>query len=227
MLSRIFPVVAALGVLTLSTAAMAVTIDATDSLYDAAGGTTYDSTGTSPVLINIPTGATFVTFSVSGTISMDSGTHKNDPDGIGAQQGLTTNPWNNISGITLPWAGSLGGLFLSNSSPGSPAPASLDYTTLGTGNASYTPLIAQTFFIGDGLTGDGAGSTQIFYIPTGATRLYLGYADACNYGGNPGCYNDNTGSVSASYAFDAPEPAPFMVLATALVGLAVARRRRV
>lgn len=216
-----------LGVLTLSSTAMAtVTVDATDSLYMAAGSTS-DGTGTSPVLVNIPTGASFVTFSVAGSISMDSGTHSSDPDGIGAARGITVNSLNNISGILLPNAGSLGGLFLAASPPGSPAPATLDYTTLGATSAlSYAPLIGQAFFIGDGLTGDATGTTQTFYVPTGATQLFLGYADACNYSGAPGCYSDNLGSVSASYAFAAPEPTPYMILGTALLGLAFARRRK-
>ena len=36
---------------------------------------------------------------------------------------------------------------------------------------------------------------QKFLVPVGATRLVLGYVDGF---GNPGCYSDNTGSVSVT-----------------------------
>ena len=64
----------------------------------------------------------------------------------------------------------------------------------------------QTFFIGDGLTGNGVGAAQQFIVPDGATRLFLGYADGNNYSGAPGQYQDNSGSVTASFQVLAPVP---------------------
>jgi hypothetical protein len=65
------------------------------------------------------------------------------------------------------------------------------------------PLIGQVFFIGDGLTGTGAGARQIFEVPPTATQLYLGYIDSCAQpgppGGTPGCYSDNAGVMTAVF----------------------------
>src|SRR5262249_39942824 len=91
----------------------------------------------------------------------------------------------------------------------------------------------QTFFIGDGLTGTGSGSVQVFHVPDGATRLYLGFADAFFFQGDPGYYDDNTGSLTATFMVTAisgvPEPGSFML---ALLGVTIgavfyARRRNV
>jgi hypothetical protein len=59
-----------------------------------------------------------------------------------------------------------------------------------------SPLIQQTFFIGNGRTSSGA--VQTFHVPAGATRLYLGFADAVSFVGTPCCYGDNSGSLTAT-----------------------------
>jgi hypothetical protein len=53
------------------------------------------------------------------------------------------------------------------------------YTTVagGTGFSTLSPLLDQAFFIGDGLTGNGTGSTQEFFVLTGAMELVLGISD--------------------------------------------------
>jgi len=78
------------------------------------------------------------------------------------------------------------------------APPALDFSAgaLGAAFPELSPRIAQTFFIGDGLTPSGA--TQRFAIPEGATRLYLGFADAVFFKGEPGAYDDNTGGIRAT-----------------------------
>jgi hypothetical protein len=53
----------------------------------------------------------------------------------------------------------------------------------------------QTFFIGNGLTGL---AEKVFFMPSGATRLFLGISDGCVLaGGPPGCYDDNVGGFFA------------------------------
>jgi hypothetical protein len=100
----------------------------------------------------------------------------------------------------------LTGVFLTGAEPADPAPARLNFGNTGLGHAFTTlsPQIGQSFFIGDGLTGTGSGAVQQFQIPPTATRLFLGFADAQAWVGSPGCYQDNTGSLSA--VNNLPEP---------------------
>jgi len=81
-----------------------------------------------------------------------------------------------------------------------PAPPALDFSegALGTAFPELSPALGQTFYLGDGLSGRGAGSPQRFVIPAGATRLYLGYADGWGFQGAPGAYGDNTGGISTA-----------------------------
>jgi Ca2+-binding RTX toxin-like protein len=138
--------------------------------------------------------------SVTGSVSCCSGGGGtfNGPDG-GLLASGTTNitSFNGIAGIihtnrTM----FLVGVFLDNTEPSDPAPARLsfsnpeDFTDL-------SPALGQVFFIGDGLT-DTGGAVQRFHVPAGATRLFLGFADAINFGNPtspPGFYSDNVGSL--------------------------------
>jgi uncharacterized protein (TIGR03437 family) len=88
------------------------------------------------------------------------------------------------------------GVFLDDLVPKNPAPPRLDFTN----NESFTtlaPLIGQTFFVGDGLTGTGVGTRQQFVVPAAATRLFLGIADANEWQGDPSWYFDNGGAFTA------------------------------
>jgi len=92
-----------------------------------------------------------------------------------------------ISDIRAP-ALSLVGVFLSDGPPDSGVtPPVLEflpqlgqsysaYFGVVAGGTSYgviAPRLQQTFFIGDGLTGDGSGHQQAIVVPPGATRLFL------------------------------------------------------
>ena len=67
----------------------------------------------------------------------------------------------------------LSGLFTSGSVPQSPAPASLNFSSsygsnpLTTSFAQLSPLLNQSFYIGDGLTGTGSGARSRSSYPTG------------------------------------------------------------
>ena len=152
-----------------------VTVYATDVIY-AAGGQTgaLDGTGgTTPSFIDVTSGES-LTFSVTGSVTLNSGGNDNDADGVGAAPGTSyESGYGSISGITANGAGYLVGVFIRPSAPG-PAPSPLDFTSTGTSFTSLSLQLVSGLFIGDGLTGDGAGSTQVFYAPSGAATLYLG-----------------------------------------------------
>jgi hypothetical protein len=179
------------------------TVNATDSVYAAGGYASNASSfgGTAPIGIAIAPGVTSITFSgVTGLVTVNGGT-LNDADGVGSVSGEINTGFMSLSGITTPTAGDITGVFVGAGGPSGTAPTALNFD--GAGGTSFTSLSAaidQVFFVGDGLTGDGTGTTQTFYVPTGATELYLGLSDACGYGpGGPSCYGDNSGTFSLNY----------------------------
>ena len=130
-----------------------------------------------------------------------------------------------ISGFAAPRGGHLVGLFLDADDPtGQSAPANFAYPDEAALELSaYSPLLRQVFFIGDGLTGTGTGSTQEFFVPDSATRLVLGVADALFFAGDTGHYGDNFGGFEVNYNV-VPVPGAFAALG--LAGLLTSRRRR-
>jgi hypothetical protein len=116
-----------------------------------------------------------------------------------APKPLSITAVGSISGISsADGGGYLIGVFLADTVPTEPPPATLDFT----GNrdfASLSPALAQTFFIGDGRTA--TGRPQRFHPPLGATRLYFGLGDAWSFQGPPGFYADNSGSFKVAVRF--------------------------
>lgn len=219
--------------------ASSTTVDGTAVIYSAGSSSLSPSTpgGTAPPFINVA-GDSYLTFGVTGTVILNvgTGTNSNNPDGVGAAVSASYNTgYGSISGIEAPDAGYLVGVFIGPGGPSGSAPTTLDY--LGGGNAStssttYSPLLDQVFFIGDGLTGNGTGTTQEFFVPAGATELYLGISDACGYNGGPSCYSDNSGSFTVNSTAvigttaATPEPSSLGLLATAMLGSVGLIRRR-
>jgi hypothetical protein len=105
------------------------------------------------------------------------------------------------------YQGAMVGMFLECGLPTTVAPTLRFYVNDGSQGGIKTdftvlqPLIGQVFFVGDGLTGTGTGSHQLFLVPPTATHLYLGYVDSCSSSGysSPGCYFDNGGSITATF----------------------------
>ena len=161
--------------------------------------------GILPTLFAFPAApAQVLTFSsVTGAVTCCSSTF-NGPDG-GVEASGTTDilSYGGVAGVkddshTM----FLVGVFLGSNEPVDPAPARLDFSVgaLGEHFASLAPAIGQVFYVGDGLTGTGGGATQQFLVPSTATRLYLGFADAFDFGsptGLPGFYGDNSGTILA------------------------------
>jgi len=124
----------------------------------------------------------------------------------------------------------LAGVFLTDAKPAAAAPARLDFssTAIGRSFTELSPLLHQTFYIGDGLTGEGSGATQSFLVPDGATRLFLGFVDGSYFVGGPDYYDNNVGTFTANFTVaPVPEPATYVLalIATGFVGLTHARRR--
>jgi len=213
-----------------ATALQLYTVPATDNIYSAGlsspvapGGS---GAGTLPVYIPVTAGQNAFQFSASGSITENnwggSGGVYHGPDG-GTISGVTVYAYGGLSGfnsdLTLP----LAGVFLSDSPPQDPAPPSLDFSSQGLGLdfPMLSPLIGQVFFVGDGQTS--GGLTQIFNVPAGATRLYLGCPDSPFGNGLPGAYDDNSGTLNVT-VMAVPEPG-IGVLSTALAALFLARRQ--
>jgi hypothetical protein len=149
------------------------------------------------------------------------------------------DPFGGISGMTLFESTPadrrvmfLAGVFLPDAPPAAPAPPSLDFssTAIGRSFTTLSPLLQQTFYIGDGLTGEGSGSTQSFLVPDGATRLFLGIVDGSYFVGGPDYYDNNAGTFSATFEVNTvPEIDPHSsVSAVSLLvaALALVERRR-
>lgn len=154
----------------------------------------------SPVLVTsvAVTPGSSLTFTATGSVDNAGGTPTLTPDGGFV---FTTVSTNGISGATWP-VNALVGVFLDASQPdSSAAPAALNFT-----NTSFTtlsPALKQAFFIGDGLTGTGSGSSQTFIVPAGATRLFLGTSDGFGWFNNTGSF-----LVNITVGGGAPTPTP-------------------
>ncbi len=189
--------------------------------------------GTLPVLVDLLPGSVEFSFSyVAGTVGF--GPNAATEQGIGAEglyrpagDAASTLSYDGISGIINQHRFFfLSGVFLGDSEPVDPAPARLDFTNNDSFD-SLSPEIGQTFFIGDGLTGDGSGATQRYFVPAGATRLFLGFHDRGPGAGLPGYYGDNSGTLVVDVSqLQVPEPASLVVWSfLGVVGAGVAWRR--
>jgi hypothetical protein len=222
-------ILAALGAMP-ALGATTVTVQSTDDLY-AAGqpvGTLCcngDKTpANSPILAPITLNAgSYLTFATTGGAShAPAQPVSSTADGdTSFTYNLTPSFGTGISGPTNVHLNGLAGVFLTDAMPSGAAPAQLS----GTSFATISPGIGQIFFIGDGLTGTGSGDIQQFFIPTGATRLFLGIID-------DGGYYDNHGAIIATISSSAtaavPEPASWALMlgGFGMVGGAVRSRRK-
>lgn len=212
-----------------------ITVDARSCIFDS--GDAVATRGILPVEIPILSGATYAEFSATGWTKAGTWWPVVGPDGgtqgpLSWQKGTNLFSADGISGIKHNRFLFLTGVFLTDNSPPSGAePARLDFTVIGSSFTDLSPLIAQSFFIGDGLTGQGTGAVQRFHIPVGATRLFLGFADSDSFGWpngkTPFAYADNTGALEADVQFrPVPEPASLAVWSTLSIAALIAARRR-
>ncbi len=185
-----------------ASAATVVAVQATDDLY-AAGRPTGPCCGgdsvpaNSPILVPLTfVSGEYLTFTATGGASHAPG-QPASPTAEGDtsfKYNLTPDYGTGIAGQAQVYLNALAGVFLGPTNPTGAAPAEF---TGSVGGASFAPGLNQIFFIGDGLTGIGSGAQQTFYVPAGATRLYLGITD-------DGGYYDNFGTIVASITANVP-----------------------
>lgn len=178
------------------------------------GGSGFDSApAQSPVLAPVAVfGGAVFSFSTTGAVSNGPGGGGPGPDGDTPPSFTFVLVENGMATLNAP-LNSLIGIFLDDTQPDlSDAPAGLDFSVLGLDFASLSPLLKQSFFIGDGLTSGAA--TQTFTAPAGATRLYLGSMDGFQW-------TENSGEFSVTIV-----PAPAAAALVGLAGLAALRRRQ-
>lgn len=221
--SGFISVVAIAGLASLASADI-VHVDAKAAIFDA-GRDTPTLDGMLAAGIAVPSDTAYVTVpEVTGTVRAHpvltwAGADGN-PDTL---NDTDINSHMGVSGLSHPRTLALLGVFLSDATPENPAPARLDFNALTSDFDSLSPEIGQSFFIGDGWNSDML--LQQFNVPAGATRLYLGLADAGWFTGDPGTYADNSGAFDADVHFTAI-PAPGSIALLGLGGLVTLRRRR-
>jgi hypothetical protein len=154
--------------------------------------------GVIPPSVQLPEGASVVTFpTVTGKVTARMGSIPYHGPG-GDRKGETDiTSYGGISGIVDDRHGMfLAGVFLTDAPPANLPPRRLDFTKHERFR-TLAPRVGQTFFVGD-------GKNRAVQVPPGATRLFLGFADAYslgeaalqgNYQGRPGYYDNNDGQL--------------------------------
>ena len=220
-----------------STQAVTVGIDAKTNIFLASATGTGGGTTPTPSAFSAAAGQVLTFSSVTGSTNCCGSTPDTNADGTGGIFGSTAIVSSGgISGVTAPGALFLAGVFINTANlPAGTAPSTLNYisTPLSTSDASFSPLLDQAFFIGDGLTGNGSGATQTFLVPTLANALVLGFLDGGGFSGSPGAYTDNTGGLEATFNIGpatsvVPVPAALPLFGTglAIMGFIGWRRKR-
>lgn len=149
--------------------------------------------GTLPPTITLPSGANRIlrVVSTSGQVRYSGSLPLGGPDGVAWS--LNGLDYGGLAGPRLPFARVLLGVFLDGTEPADPAPAPLTLNAMDF--RSIAPGLRQIFPLGDGLTSTAVGDTQLFVVPSTATRACFGFTDS--FGGVlPGWFGDNSGQIS-------------------------------
>lgn len=153
----------------------------------------------SPVLVVPVVPGTLLKFLASGVTGIDPNpSYLVGPDGGGPFNFFTKGIQFGISEVTMPES-ALAGVFLTSDRPDtSSAPTGLDFTSaVSRDYLIISPEVKQVFFIGDGLTS--SGDQQVVVVPAGATRLFLGTMDCCQWSNNVGQLTVTVAAFSTSF----------------------------
>jgi hypothetical protein len=220
----------AVAVIAFATAqARAVTVQGTASIYQifshpgGSGATNAVQAGSFAANSN-----SVFTFSVTGLIGCCSFADSTADGGNAAMNILGQNGLSGLSGNTsVP----LVGVFVAGDPFGNAPPATLNFDANSVAT-SFSPLLNQVFYVGDGLTGYNLpGATQSFAAPATATTLYLGIIDAFGFGGNSNAYGDNPGSLDVTVSVTSgvsgvPEPSTWAMIILGFAGMGFMAYRR-
>ena len=170
-------------------------VDSRASIYGAGHSILHDPTALAPVQLRFAPGVGKALTIADVTGQVSNGTGSNSADGGSGNTNVAGLV--GLSGIRVDGRRMfLAGVFLSDAEPYDPPPPPVDLGS-NTSFAQFAPVMGQVFYIGDGLTGFGNGQPQLFVVPPGATRLFLGFVDTGSDGSTPGGYGDNIGVLSA------------------------------
>ena len=214
-------------------------------IWGAGHGSTPDPGATLPPFLSFTSGSVLsISFSnITGTVKFGGlDGPENGPDGLSWNDwpGTNINGYGGISGIRFDGRQMfLVGVFLGPGETSGSGPDKLAYSASSADGLVFNPLLAQVFFVGDGR---GTGyAEQTFYVPTGASRLFFGFADGVPEFGspsgpvNPGAYADNLGSLNVIYNLNevgqpalvhSPEPASIVLMGLGIAALTLLRRRK-
>jgi hypothetical protein len=111
----------------------------------------------------------------------------------GSENGISNiiTPLNSMVGVFMDSTGSTQGATADETDNGTSVPAGKDFSTQTARDyTSLEPELNQSFYVGNGSTSSGAGSTQqTIIIPPNATTLFLGTMDGHEWSNNQGGFN--------------------------------------
>jgi hypothetical protein len=165
--------------------------------------------------------ASYLSFSATGSASYNNSDYYGPDGGLYLGGFFSRGSENGISGLRVT-VSALIGVFLDSQLPTTtPAPNDLNFEVLTRDFSTLSPELKQVFFIGDGMTNSSV--IQKFYVPNGATRLFLGTADGFGWFNNDGGFSTDITSYSQAAI---PEPTSMAIFGLGALGIAYRSRRK-